>query len=627
MSSNEEVTIPLKYWVDDMKKRVVVAEASGDLVDILFSFVTLPLGTIIRLGNKLDQHIELGCINKLYESVDNLESNVFWNNVCKKMLHSPRNPLESSCQRLKVKVDDTEATKYFVCYSCSKEKDLLLSTFDGARCHCGKLMKKETKLLEESKEEVARDNGAFVKSDAMFLILDDLRLLRSSVGDSVQTFLKHRHKDISNLTEKSENVGIKEILSILKQALISKSPLSDVLLKNEGYKKYSSSQYTGPIHSKGHVNIKVMVSKSKNKILFAEVDEQFVDLLVSFLTTPIGSIVKLMKGKLCLGSIRNLYKSVKNMNPSWFVRSSNEYLMNIKVAPHFGCKRNPLEEDGSPEYWYGPVVEKANEGPREPPVGFMKRPCQFVVSDDLEVKPMTTASSISYLKELGIVKLNDLEEHFIKVRKSHEALDLLRVSLTSNEAALTKSLFSQLWICQRCIPCFGVVGSRHQIKKEINKGRESGTRKTGNVYKNVNKKIEKGVAFPTCISVNNVCHFSPLDSDAAVLEEHEFVMRGWKIESGVFVIVWKLMVVSLLTPMYFTGRATDVIAAANTAAEVVLMLVRIGKKPVSVIVTLTELWIFYPIMFLVLGLSPLKDALFEQGDAEELAEGDILLSS
>ncbi|KAG2380282.1 uncharacterized protein HKW66_Vig0170610 [Vigna angularis] len=308
MSSNEEVTIPLKYWVDDDKKRVIVAEASGDLVDVLFSFLTLPLGTIIRLGNKLEEHIELGCINKLYESVDNLKSNDFWNNVCKKMLHSPRNPLESSCQRLKVKVDDTEPTKYFVCYSCSKEKDLLLSTFDGARCNSGKLMRKETQLLEESKEEVGRDNGAFVKSDAMFLILDDLRVLRSSVGDSVQTFLTHRHKDISNLREIPQNVGIKEILSILKQSLISKSPLSDVLLKNEEYKKYSSSQYTGPIHSKGHVKVKVMVSKSKNKILFAEVDGDFVDLLASFLTTPIGSIVKLMKGKLCLGSIRNLQK-------------------------------------------------------------------------------------------------------------------------------------------------------------------------------------------------------------------------------------------------------------------------------------------------------------------------------
>lgn len=50
-----------------------------------------------------------------------------------------------------------------------------------------------------------------------------------------------------------------------------------------------------------------------------------------------------------------------------------------------------------------------------------------------------------------------------------QALDLLRVSLTNNKDALTKSLFSQFWICQRCIPCLGVLGSRQQGKTEIKK--------------------------------------------------------------------------------------------------------------------------------------------------------------
>ena len=44
------------------------------------------------------------------------------------------------------------------------------------------------------------------------------------------------------------------------------------------------------------------------------------------------------------------------------------------------------------------------------------------------------------------------------------------------------------------------------------------------MYKNVKKKIERGIAFPTCISVNNtVCHFSPLASDDSVLEANDVV--------------------------------------------------------------------------------------------------------
>ncbi|KAF3613604.1 Proliferation-associated protein 2G4 [Capsicum annuum] len=100
---------------------------------------------------------------------------------------------------------------------------------------------------------------------------------------------------------------------------------------------------------------------------------------------------------------------------------------------------------------------------------------------------------------------------------------------------------------------------------------------TGNMYKNVKKKIERGVAFPTCISVNNtVCHFSPLASDETVLEEGDIL----KIDMGCHLDGFIAVVghTHVLHEGPVTGRAADVIAAANTAAEVALRLVRPGKK-------------------------------------------------
>ena len=45
-------------------------------------------------------------------------------------------------------------------------------------------------------------------------------------------------------------------------------------------------------------------------------------------------------------------------------------------------------------------------------------------------------------------------------------------------------------------------------------------------------KIDKGIAFPTCVSVNNqVCHNSPLDDNTVVLEEGQAV----KIDLGAHV--------------------------------------------------------------------------------------------
>ncbi|KAL5742511.1 hypothetical protein ACOSP7_029243 [Xanthoceras sorbifolium] len=100
---------------------------------------------------------------------------------------------------------------------------------------------------------------------------------------------------------------------------------------------------------------------------------------------------------------------------------------------------------------------------------------------------------------------------------------------------------------------------------------------TGNMYKNVKKKIERGVAFPTCVSVNNVvCHFSPLASDETVLQEGDVV----KIDLGCHIDGFIAVVAHthVLQEGPITGRAADVIAAANTAAEVALRLVRPGKK-------------------------------------------------
>ncbi len=45
---------------------------------------------------------------------------------------------------------------------------------------------------------------------------------------------------------------------------------------------------------------------------------------------------------------------------------------------------------------------------------------------------------------------------------------------------------------------------------------------TGKLFKT--KKIEKGVAFPTCISVNEtVCHYSPFKSESKFLNKGDMV--------------------------------------------------------------------------------------------------------
>ncbi|KAI5426300.1 hypothetical protein KIW84_031920 [Lathyrus oleraceus] len=82
---------------------------------------------------------------------------------------------------------------------------------------------------------------------------------------------------------------------------------------------------------------------------------------------------------------------------------------------------------------------------------------------------------------------------------------------------------------------------------------------------------------PTCISVNNIiCLFSPLASGETVLEEGNTLKMDLARHVDGFIVVVAHTHVPQEGPV--TGQATDVIAAANTAAEGALRPVRPGKK-------------------------------------------------
>ncbi|KAL1368542.1 hypothetical protein AAHE18_02G129000 [Arachis hypogaea] len=472
MASKLEQTFPLKLLVDRKKSCVVMAEASKDFIETLFSFLTLPLGTIIRLlsKNKLNGHQEakVGCINNLYNSVENATDEVFWNAICKQMLLRPRNPCEALCRKLKLNVDDNEPTRSFICSNHCKRSNSLLSAFSGVTCiKCGNPMDKEPKIMvNDSSSEVThrREDGVFVKGEAMYLIFDNLKVLQSSPRIFVKELVQLGYKDFNNLTEIYQNVGLKEILELLKQALTSKTVLSylDVFFANgfsKGMSTYSPKigQTINHGRSDYYRNLKVTVSKSKKKILHAEAEEDFVDFLLSFLTAPLGSVLNVLDGNASLGCMDNLYDSVKDLNSSWFFTEkivTRHPLLNPHVAPQFGFKKwQPLQIRETCDYKYGYIsgllipkslidMNTQFYEPRSPngqkEVGFVRRPSVFVVWDDLHVIPMANASSISFMQKMN-VPFDDLEEYVIRIG-SAEALNLLGASLTTN-AALTEGLF------------------------------------------------------------------------------------------------------------------------------------------------------------------------------------------
>eukprot|EP01098_Paradermamoeba_levis_P016671 TRINITY_DN912_c0_g1_i1.p1 TRINITY_DN912_c0_g1~~TRINITY_DN912_c0_g1_i1.p1 ORF type:complete len:419 (-),score=189.21 TRINITY_DN912_c0_g1_i1:144-1346(-) len=101
------------------------------------------------------------------------------------------------------------------------------------------------------------------------------------------------------------------------------------------------------------------------------------------------------------------------------------------------------------------------------------------------------------------------------------------------------------------------------------------------VYKG--NKVEKGVAFPTSISVNHcVGHNSPLASDESKLEEGDVVKidLGAHIDGVVAVAAHTVVLNSSADPV--SGKKADAICAAHFAAEAALRLLKPGNTNTQV---------------------------------------------
>jgi len=98
-------------------------------------------------------------------------------------------------------------------------------------------------------------------------------------------------------------------------------------------------------------------------------------------------------------------------------------------------------------------------------------------------------------------------------------------------------------------------------------------------------KIDKGVAFPTSISVNNCAgHYSPLSDDrAVVLQEGDVVKIDLGVQIDGFISqVAHTVVATANVSVPTTGRKADVICAAHYASEIALRLIRPGRKNTEV---------------------------------------------
>ncbi|KAL0384216.1 UNVERIFIED_CONTAM: hypothetical protein Sradi_2815900 [Sesamum radiatum] len=305
------------------------------------------------------------------------------------------------------------------------------------------------------------DATVFVKDKTSFLISDDLRIAPNLAGSGIKILNDLGIRDIDGLKERTVVVGFKEILDLFKGSLVSRTPLTDLVLGRSqvvsAAVKFELGASLGQITERAiseRVIVKAFIQKATNRVLLVEAEDDFVNFLFSLLTLPLVKVAGLLGGNTSLGSVDNLYSSIANSNCRRYLKDfkpmlpASEYCLKNKIFP--------LTENYEPalyvhrEHWTqicyltSSVSEEYSVtcrpllfiGMNEKERG-VKVPSTFMVTDDLVVTTSSVMSVFSILTSLKI-PLFDVEEQAFEIG-SEEALSILKACLTST-SALTNGL-------------------------------------------------------------------------------------------------------------------------------------------------------------------------------------------
>ncbi|KAF3342018.1 hypothetical protein FCM35_KLT00656 [Carex littledalei] len=208
--------------------------------------------------------------------------------------------------------------------------------------------------------------------------------------------------------------------------------------------------------------LKLLIEKKSQKVLFAEVGKDVVDFLFSLLSLPIGSVAKLITEESILGPLRNTYCSWEQLDHS-FLSSSGmtaNKLIIPEIFPTSSSSFDLLLSSASPvptvkekvyacncnckfTYEYGTYCKSCNFTRKDFSYvgssvtketvkrdGYIKSGFTYAIMDDLSMVPMTPLASIELLDKLGFQDLSLLEKKTVSL-DVQQGLELLKTSFSS----------------------------------------------------------------------------------------------------------------------------------------------------------------------------------------------------
>ncbi|XP_057793379.1 uncharacterized protein LOC131010002 [Salvia miltiorrhiza] len=450
--AGKDIKFSLKVMVNKKKGKVLFAEVDSSFADVLLSFLTLPLGTIVRILKKHygDDAPAFGSLSTLYNGLANLDSDHFWTAGAKSILLHPRSSSDAQCKRLALDISDSPSFQYFICpKGCYKVKLRGVSMYYNFAGKCKFCQSYLIKVVDNNDAQiVACEDGVFTKTTVSFLVTDDLHIMRNAGLLQIVSVL-----GVTDMEEAEKihiTFGFSNVMDLLKASLTSPTPLSDVIFKKTTEMSSAKRIYVVDINSSisnsKTMNVKLVVQNSTNKLLYAEAEEDFVEFLFSLLVIPLGGVESLLSRNSNVKAIDSLYRSADDLiHDKYFKNRGAKFRLIEPNIPHGYVSENhilPLNEERLPtnvayaDYSLFPSTKfPKGQG------SYLEGPQTYKVADDLTVTPFCIVSILSGLK-MQKVPVSDLKEVEVQIGLK-EALSILKASLTST-TALSDALLSQI---------------------------------------------------------------------------------------------------------------------------------------------------------------------------------------
>ncbi|KAL8093360.1 uncharacterized protein LOC141693021 [Apium graveolens] len=229
--------ITLKLLVDRNARRVIFGEAGKEFVDFLFHFLSLPVGTVVKLLSK-DKMV--GSLGKIYESIETMHANYMEPNVNKEDVLNPKvssSSLGNTPSLLGYKTNDSNHPT--VLYRCSAGYGNCygyITTDPQAVCpSCNNEMNRTmTCVPGPGKEEAKVEKGTgYVKGLVTYMVMDNLQVRPMSTISSITLLSSFKVKDLSALETLEVCIGRKEAVGMLKASFVTEKVLTYLFLGNQ----------------------------------------------------------------------------------------------------------------------------------------------------------------------------------------------------------------------------------------------------------------------------------------------------------------------------------------------------------------------------------------------------------